>query len=453
MSRVLGLHFIIFSFCCAVALGAEREKKASAAKSLTSGFAPDRLEEMGEASRAFADRFVTTLAEACDVVRKNPESRSAAREALRVKLYDSSSVYSIATLPNPMSQLLNLVTLSTLAYIRWVEEQHAKEVFGAGATNIEEAFTEIHEDVWKVASRFFSPQEISDLRQIILNWRKNHPKDQLVAYIRFDDFALTTGSTTADQAAKGFFAQIAEANRNVTATRQFAERTFHYAKRAPRLLQWQTERTAEALLENPDIRLVMEDFHETSVALRGVATEIQRVDERYSMITGVLAQVETILERTDQVSASLQAALRQGGDSFQSVSQAGSSLSEMLNTFNVVYTTIRSNKVTEPPPERPSEPFDVGRYSAAATELARASRDINALLHETEGVIASPAWSKRIEEINSTTQQRINHVSVRAIQIILVFFALLALHSWFVHRLKIRPPGGGHAGSISNDPA
>jgi hypothetical protein len=437
MNRRLFFRLLALFLCCLVLPAAERTKKTPAAKTLANSLSPERLDEMEEASRAFADRFVSILSDACDTARKNAESDTATREALRVKLHHCSSVYSIASSSNPLSQILNLVTVSTLAYIRWVKEEHAKAIFGAGAGTIEAAFTEIHADIWKVAERFLSPQELSDLRQIIIDWRKAHPEDRLIAYMRFDDFATTMGSAS-DQSARGFFAQVAEANRNMAATRDFAERAFFYARRAPRLFQWQAERTSEAILENPDIRQVLDDFHQTTAVLRDVGGEIRRIDERYVMITGVLAHVEAILERADQVGTTIQGALRESEVSFQGINDASTNLNEMLNTANRLYSMIRSNRLSDSPPARPPEPFDVRHYSTAAGEFARASRDMNDLLRQTEGVVASPAWTKRIEEINNTTQQEINHVSVRVIQIIVIFFALLALYSWFAHRLRNR---------------
>ena len=427
--------FLLLLYCGLVTPAADRWKKTAPPKGFALSLTPQRLDEMDDASRAFADRFVSILSDACDVARKEAVPATAAREALRLKLHDCSSVYSIATSPNPLSQLLNLTTLSTLAYVRWVKEEHAKEVFGASGTTIEAAFTEIHDDIWNVAARFFSPQELGDIRQIILDWRRKHPQDRMVAYIRFDDFASGTNAAAASQSAKGFFAQVAEANRNMVETRDFAERAFFYAKRAPRLLSWQTERTSEALLENPDVSRLLDDAHETTAALREVATEIRRVDERYGMITGILARVEGILDRADRVGHTVRGALQESEVSFRGISEASASLNETLNTVTRLYTTIGSNKTET---AKPSEPFDIRNYSAAATELARASQELNTLVRDTEGMIASAAWTRRLSEINNATQQRVNHVSWRAVQLILLFFALLAVHSIFVHRLRAR---------------
>jgi hypothetical protein len=431
---LLGLFLAWSSF----AAPAQDRTKKNTSKALTNSFTAERLDEIEDACRAFSDRFVTALSDACDRVRADPVSEEAAREALRLKLHHCSSIYSIATGPNALSQLLNLVTVSTLGYIRWVKEGHATNVFGAGGASVEAAFTEIHEDIWKVAERFLTAQEVADLRSIIWEWAKNHPQDRLIAYMRFDDFAAGSGEGPAGQAAKGFFAQMAEANRNVAATRQFAERAFFYARRAPRLLQWQAERTSDAILENRDIRQALDDFHQTTTVFREIGAEIRRVDERYTMVTGVLAHVETILDRADQVGTTIQGALRESQISVQEINEASTNLNEMLNTANRFYSTIHSNRQSGLPAGRPPEPFDVRQYSAAATELARASHEMNDLVREAEGMISSPAWTRRLGEINNTTQQRINHASVRIIQIVIVFFALLALHSWFVHRLRGR---------------
>src|ERR1041385_6422943 len=109
MNRTLFSRLLALFLCSVVLAAADSPKKALTAKTLAGSLTPERLDDMEEASRAFADRFVTVLAEACDTVRRDPISMSAAHEALRLKLFHCSSVYSIATTSNPPSQILNQI--------------------------------------------------------------------------------------------------------------------------------------------------------------------------------------------------------------------------------------------------------------------------------------------------------------------------------------------------------
>ena len=79
-----------------------------------------RLREIDQATKGFADRYVTYLVDSCDKVEKDNPDPEARKQALRLKLFTSNSVYSIASSPNPLGQLLDLCVVVTLQKINWV---------------------------------------------------------------------------------------------------------------------------------------------------------------------------------------------------------------------------------------------------------------------------------------------------------------------------------------------
>ena len=65
-----------------------------------------RLKEIDQATKGFADRYVTYLADACEKAVKDNPDPEARKDALRLKLFTANSVYGIAASPNPLGQLL-----------------------------------------------------------------------------------------------------------------------------------------------------------------------------------------------------------------------------------------------------------------------------------------------------------------------------------------------------------
>src|SRR4051812_39196792 len=59
-----------------------------------------RLKEIDQATKGFADRYVTYLSESCDKVQADSPNFEARKQALRLKLFTASSVYGIAASPN-----------------------------------------------------------------------------------------------------------------------------------------------------------------------------------------------------------------------------------------------------------------------------------------------------------------------------------------------------------------
>jgi hypothetical protein len=217
--------------------------------------AAERLSELDQATYSYSDRFVTLISDACDRAAKAHPTKEAKKEALRLKLHNSSSIYAIATGPNPLGQLLDMATMVTLNKINIVDEGRAKKIFGDSHDIVEQAFKAAHDDIWNVAGRFLQPNEIASIKRVILDWRAKHPQVALLAYVRFDDFARANAGLK-QQAPEigGLFDQISEVSHTVETAQQFGERTFFYFQRYPRLLQWQSERTVEAVLDNADLQ-------------------------------------------------------------------------------------------------------------------------------------------------------------------------------------------------------
>jgi hypothetical protein len=443
---IAGRYLLVGVLLAGPGCASTKSKQAEPAR--PAGLTAAQLNVLDQSTYGFADRLVTLLSEACDRASEGHGSDEARRTALRIKLFYSSSAYSIATGPNPLGKLMDFLTIVTLGYLKWVEQGEAKTVFEDQASFMEHAFRTAHDDIWKLAAKYIAEDAQKEVRDLINRWYKENPEVTLTAFVRFDDFATSrVAKGGGDSAAHGLFSQLAAANENIESSRLLAERAFFYVKRAPRLLQWQAERTLEALLDHPDVRRAMDDAHETSGTIRQIGAEIQRLDERNAMVSNRLFQVQGILDRADEVSRTVQSSMRDSEKAFVAIRDAGASLTETLGVAGRLYTQVNSNSVRTVA----REPFDIKQYAAAATELANATRAMDALMQHTEGMVGSDLWSQRVNELNLTAQKRVDHAARRTIHVILLFFALLLLTQVILICLRrSHHPVHNHATSVDS---
>lgn len=398
------------------------KSKSEAAQDATAA----RLKEIDQATKGFADRYVTYLVDSCDRVQKDDLDPEARKQALRLKLFHSASVYSIASSPNPLGQLLDLCVVVTLGKMNWVEEGRAKKTFGADHSRpVIEAFNNAHTEVWQLAGRFLTPDEINETKKLIRQWRAGHKDLTLLAYVRFDDFAKArAGLEQENPVVKGLFSQIAEAGRTIQTATDFGERALYYTERMPRLLQWQAERTVQAVLENPELQRSLASIEQIS---KTIAEEDKKLDERQ-------VAIQTILDQANQVTAnakSLVMEVRQTGDS---LTQASASLTETFKTFDQLVHTLNPPLAAGEAPKPAGKPFDITEYGPVFEKATATAHEARLFIDSSFQFQSAPAFNNRIADIEGFTQRRTDHIAMRVAQLIVFLFAMLFLTRWLCAR-------------------
>jgi len=111
-----------------------------------------------------------------------------------------------------------------------------------------------------------------------------------------------------------------------------------------------------------------------------------------------------------------------------------------------------------------SKPFDIAEYTTAAAEIATMARDANALVSDSHSLLASPAWTKRQEDVSRLaneilgraelgSRRTVNHLAWRMMLVLFVFFVFLALYRVIVRQIEgrrvVRPAKNASAGEIT----
>ena len=95
-------------------------------------------------STAYADRFVSILAQALEDFEELNPSTEARRKILDDLVYSMSAVYTVAAEPNPQTALLDMVTITTLG--RMIYEDNMRRRYGQQTVVVANGFQQLEKD-------------------------------------------------------------------------------------------------------------------------------------------------------------------------------------------------------------------------------------------------------------------------------------------------------------------
>lgn len=132
----------------------------------------------------FADEYSGRIYEPIQrflVATTSPGERLAAQNW---RLSQATSAYTIASGPNPFTNTLDMVVLSTLS--RMVVEDHwVGERYGDRALALQEIQHSLESKAWRLAEDVLDPDQINELHEAIDQWRAQNPKVRAVSHIHF----------------------------------------------------------------------------------------------------------------------------------------------------------------------------------------------------------------------------------------------------------------------------
>jgi hypothetical protein len=235
----------------------------------------------------------------------------------------------------------------------------------------------------------------------------------------------------------------------VDESRQLAERAFYFAKRLPRLLDWQMDSALDDMLVKPEAHQVLKEVAQAVASIDRVSRSIERVPDLVAAERReLLAAWDARQQEARSILREIRATFSEGRELAAQVNSAGESL-EL--TFDALNRVVKSGNDGTPP--EPSKPFEIGDYTIAATEIAKMARDANSLVNDGNSLLTSPAWSKRQEEVSRLASDAVahaergskrvmDHVAWRMVQVLVVFFSLLIIYRITRRLLEGRWTGG-----------
>ncbi len=388
----------------------------------------------------FTDDYVNSVARAADGVAKALGTRDSAVTALKWKIDQATAAYADATGENPVWNALDLTLFATVSRMV-VEDPKAREEFGEAVTPLIATHRDLEKSAWALASGFLSPEQAEELRNLVVEWRRENPTERDVSGASFRQFAVSLGKApAAGGRAKPTsvfsmlyldpFAGLSPTTVAIEQSRELAERVVAYAERAPTLMRWQAELLVLQVQQQPAPQELLSNTTRVSRSVESISktaeglpelVDAQRKAAIDQLFAGVAAEREAILAELDSREATIQTLLGQLRETMNAGGEMGKSLTATIQSLDGFVHYVSPPPSATAPAAKPGKPFDVLEYGAAASQVGGMARDLNALLHSAEGT--APALAQASQKAGDDLKRVVDHAFWRGLALIVVLLA------------------------------
>lgn len=467
-----------------------REKPVTGSTDFSRSAASEKIssEELDEITNAFADRYRTLMEDAVAAIVKNNADARARATAQRFLVESTTSAYDIVTNGDPFSQVLDLTIMVTLTSQVWIDDDRATREFGPErAESLVSSLRQAREEIWRIASRVFLPDQLAALDFMIASWRRDNRGVEDTSFVRFDDFAEQRGEGLIRDVASGggLFQPLNQAIDESVAYRKLGERIFYLAKRMPTLANWQTQAFADEMLAKEETKRALANLDGVSKSVESLGATVTQlaadvpkivaeertaifaeIDRRQKDIDSALGQVNAIAGEAAKAAADARA-IAEGvspmlGDAQKTLEAAQPTLDavqKLAETSERLLGKVAEIKGPPVPPDPnapPAKPFDIADYQKMLGDATVALGEANKLLENADSLAGSKSVKGLIDEVTHATEQRIESleqmvtrvvylVGAIAAGVVMLAFALLFAYRATGARAGARSTKGGAA--------
>jgi hypothetical protein len=398
----------------------------------------------------FADRFAATMALASEKFEGGQASPEVRLGAARLRFYPLASVFQVAAGQDPGIALLDMVVQVTLSRIVW-EEYWQPQVYGERAEVLTIAFRRLETDIWSIAARVLTKGQLEELRDVILDWRREHPGEMAVSFFRFSDFGELRPDSPLAEATRpgGFFPEVSEAAQAADEIRLFGDRAMYLMSRMQVISNFQIDLAYRELITEPEIRQALAD-----------STRFTDISERFAGIMEQLPQ-QVAKERSSAIKQLAQAAYSErkrlmedlfaGGEGFKGlftdlrqIIEAGNELATRINTAATSIDTLATRFDTSPDQER----LSLGDYRQIVSEFSLSAKQLNTLVRSVDELLTSaklerplPVAFKFTDRVETLGQTWMKESFILGMALILMFFITLLVYRLVSQRLMASRKG------------
>lgn len=388
--------------------------------------------ELSALVRGFADRYAEICNQALDRIKDQQATPRARVVAQGRKAFGAASVFAIAARPNPEVALLDMVVQVTVEREVYTRGP-ARDVFGEQAVILEEAYDRLDTEVWALARRVFTEEQLDELVSAVEEWVVANPDQRYLGFVQIENFAkLRQNSSLGAVGSPGglsMLAPINEATRAADEIRLLGERALFLAQRMPSLVEAQAQLLVYDALGQPEVVEALAGLRAVSVAVEGLSKTINELPEavrveRASIIADVrlavaeerealFEEIETAAADSRTVVADLRAAVDGARPLAADAKDAAAALRDSLATVDRLAASL--------------DPDGAGPQPAAASlaDANAALKELSALLRDSRAMLESGAWAQRVREVDDAASRRITHIGLWGAGLIVLFFGCL----------------------------
>jgi hypothetical protein len=394
--------------------------------------------ELHSALLSYADRYMEGIAEAVDGVLERGLDSKTKKLFQGTKVVYVSSAMTIAAEPNPGISLLDMTVMVSLQRIVW-EEEWEVYVDGEYTGIMSEALSRLEADIFHLASKVLTEEQLGTLRMLISEWRRENPKQHYVAYVRFDDFSASQLRASFHEELRregGLLAPLKEAVREIEEVKMLAERGIFLANHFPILAEWHMDYLFSKITSSPEVSGLLEDSHSLVEASAHLVEAMEELPDRLSKERADLLEdlsVRVAEERRHTIDQFVMAVqeqregllsdLKEGDEELTAlltkVESAGTVLRDTAQSLEGLFGADEPKVVEEKEAEGPTglEALDVtlGNITAAAMEL-------NVLVKQLESFTTSEATASALDAVDARLRAHEKRLFLYGAGLILLFF-------------------------------
>jgi len=375
----------------------------------------------------FADEYAARITDQVVAFQQstdNPAERLVAQSWL---VSQATAAFTIASGPNPELNAIDMLVFVTLSRMviedRWVRERYPIQAGG-----LLDAHKALEKRIWSFASELLTPEQAGELRSGLEAWHRDNPLQRAVPFIHLEDFAFATSSVrTGNTSTSSVFSFIGidplsnldPAVRELTQTRQLAERAVYYAQRTPKLLSMQVQQLVFELAVMPESVELLQNIGRLGVAAQqtgNLAADLPELlaKERAATIDQLTGILDARQGQLQALIVELRSTLEAGTATSDSVQGTITSLDALMARFEPAASsaTTPSNR----------QPFDITQYTETLRQLGETAQQLQVLISQVD--TKAPALTQLSGRATDRVESLVDHVFWRLVQLGLVLIGM-----------------------------
>lgn len=399
-----------------------------------------KLLQLQLAVMRFADEYTGRISEQIVAFQQgsnDPAERLAAQSWV---LSQATAAITIASGPNPELNAIDMLVFATLSRMV-IEDRWVGELYPSRAGGVLDAHRALESRAWDFASELLATEQTDELRSSIEAWHEANPIMRAVPYIHLEDFEFATRRTRASSTSSSSIfsfigidplSNLDPAVRELTQTRQLAERAVFYAQRTPKLISMEAQRFAFELAITPESVGLLQSIDRLGIAAQTTsefATDLPELiaRERATTIEQLTALFDARQGRLQELVGELRATLDAGTATSDSVTGTIAALEALLGRFD--------QPEGSPTAARPRQPFDITEYTETLRQLGETAQQLQVLLNQVDA--KAPELSQMSGSAVDGLASLVDHAFWRLVQLGLLL-AAAGLLSALAYRLVLR---------------
>jgi len=388
----------------------------------------------------FADEYTARITDQVVAFQQGTDDPAERLVAQSWLVSQATAAFTIASGPNPDLNAIDMLVFVTLSRMviedRWVLERYPMQAHG-----LLDAHKALEKRIWGFASDLLTPEQIGELRSSLEAWHRENPLQRAVPFIHLEDFSFaTSGMRTGKTSSSSVFSFIGidplsnldPAVRELTQTRQLAERAVYYGQRTPKLLSMQVQQLVFELAVMPESVGLLENIGRLGAAAQqtgNLAADLPDLlaKERAATIDQLTGILDSRQGQLQALIVELRSTLEAGTATSDSVQGTITSLDALMARFEPAASsaTTPSNR----------QPFDITQYSEMLRQLGETAQQLQVLLNQVD--IKVPALSQLSGQATEQVESLVDHVFWRLVQLGAVLIGMVLLGA-LAYRLIVR---------------